>query len=90
MLCDEKKRKDYDSDRLAYDSYTNPFDLFNDLFKDSTDFMHQSTNSSLVNGKKVTHVSMFKNNKHIDEIYEDDVLVERKTNGLCSFNLKTI
>ena len=67
MLSDEEKRKEYDQERG---------------YRYSDNMMHQSTKSMLVNGKKVTRVSMFKNNKHIEDVYEDDVLVTRKVNGV--------
>ena len=44
-------------------------------------FMSQSSSTSYVNGKKVTTISMNKNGKQIQEVYENDELVERKING---------
>lgn len=44
-------------------------------------FMSQSSSTSWVNGKKVTTISMNKNGKQIEEIYENDELIQRKING---------
>eukprot|EP00484_Ammonia_sp_Unknown_P026609 CAMPEP_0197034730 /NCGR_PEP_ID=MMETSP1384-20130603/12736_1 /TAXON_ID=29189 /ORGANISM="Ammonia sp." /LENGTH=294 /DNA_ID=CAMNT_0042464685 /DNA_START=164 /DNA_END=1045 /DNA_ORIENTATION=- len=52
-------------------------------------FMSQSSSTSYVNGKKVTTISMNKDGKEIQEVYEDDELVERKINGIKQ-NLEAI
>ena len=44
--------------------------------------MSQTTSTSCVNGTKTTRVSMFKSGLDIDEVYEDDVLVQRKIGGV--------
>ena len=44
--------------------------------------MHQRTSTSFANGIKTTRVSMLKARLHIREVYEDDVLVERKIGGV--------
>eukprot|EP00485_Elphidium_margaritaceum_P001346 CAMPEP_0202701164 /NCGR_PEP_ID=MMETSP1385-20130828/14273_1 /ASSEMBLY_ACC=CAM_ASM_000861 /TAXON_ID=933848 /ORGANISM="Elphidium margaritaceum" /LENGTH=238 /DNA_ID=CAMNT_0049358519 /DNA_START=17 /DNA_END=730 /DNA_ORIENTATION=- len=48
----------------------------------ASSFMSRSSSTSFINGKKVTTISMNKNGQEITEVFENDVLVQRRINGV--------
>ena len=85
VLSDEAKRKEFLNHRFDFsdeDSFSDAFDLFESFVKRYPNLMSQTTSTSFVNGTKTTRVSMFKSGLDIDEVYEDDVLVQRKIGGV--------